>query len=102
MNDKARRIKEKNMDLIDREFLLFELDRLQTVPKWVMLAVTEIIDEMPKEYPPEGYWIETDRPIGDPKYGINWYECSDCGAYAASNDYNYCHNCGTRMVKDEN
>ena len=101
MNDKARRIKETDMDLIDRDFLLFELDRLQTVPKWAMLAVTEIIDEMPKEYPPEGYWIETDAPIGDPKYGINWFICSDCGTHSATDDYTFCPHCGTRMVKDD-
>lgn len=96
MNDTAKRLREKGINLIDRDFLLFELEKLQSVPKWAMMAVTEIIDEMPKEYPPEGYWMK-----GETENGVDWLICSDCGSYSAV-DYEYCPYCGTRMVKDEN
>ena len=49
MNDTAKRLREKGINLIDRDFLLFELEKLQSVPKWAMLAVTEIIDDIPLE-----------------------------------------------------
>lgn len=110
MNDTAKRIREKGINLVDRDFLLFQAESL-LVPdshgyinppfKAGVMAMARLVDEATLEYPPEGYWIKTEEFIGDGKYGAYWYECSDCGASSAV-DYEYCPYCGTRMVKDEN
>ena len=67
--------------------------------------ITELPSVLPK--PKEGHWI-----YGEDNYGADGYYCSQCGShypirwgvnesFEFITDYNYCPNCGCRMVEPQ-
>lgn len=47
-----------------------------------------------------GKWRENGEPNAYGKFELWYYDCSLCGAVGIQ-QYNFCPNCGARMVKDD-
>lgn len=61
--------------------------------------VIEHLEHMPSADRPQGEWVEAEE---DWRHQIEFWKCSECG-FAVSSRYNYCPNCGARMLaKDTN
>lgn len=68
---------------------------------WIYADLDTIIDtysEPPKEEK-HGQWIEYGEPNEYGIYQLWYYKCSCCGAVGLA-DFNFCPNCGTKMVKE--
>lgn len=89
-------------DYISRQALIDRLKENAPDPEGVKDWI-DIIESMPSVTPTEriGHWIEKDGFDGDV-----YYDCSECGESWTTiegtpwdNEWNYCPNCGCRMVE---
>lgn len=82
-------------DYIDRASIIEAIEECQTMTgeaKFVariLIYAEPSVDVQPVVH---GHWRKMNYNLG--------YECSECG-WEASNPWDFCPNCGARMVEDE-
>ena len=93
--------------ITDYTELIKELEIQAEKHKSVLLAVAadaieQLVDDneqLKKNKPQTGKWIEYGEPNQRGVYQPWYYKCSYCGAVGLA-DFNFCPNCGTRMVRE--
>ena len=89
----------KSDDLISRQAVLDLLE--DTDNGWIINEVVQLPSVTPTER--TGHWINFERPLCEGEW-ISGAKCDKCGyeiGWMFASEYNYCPNCGCRMVEPQ-
>ncbi len=91
------------------DFVRWLMDEVMDEENWQMNAVAngEIICRKLKKLGlldvVDGYYVETQKTgewVRHELWDAPWYTCSECD-FHGRNDYNFCPNCGARMLRED-
>lgn len=93
-------------DLIDRELLKSELIKKWNVSDdhdFANKDVWKVVEGLPSAEPKKGHWIGISDGYADGYPVYDEWECSCCGVIEEDEEptWNYCPNCGAKMVVDD-
>ena len=83
--------------------IMIMLIAIYAVLLWEAFKGVKIINLLPDADVVEqkqGKWIEYGEPEPWGKFQVWYWKCSECGAVGID-EWNYCPNCGARMMNDE-
>lgn len=80
-------------DLISRK------TAIEALGKEGLITAMVIVDRVPSAQPErkKGKWILQIRYDNKGEPLLAWYQCSECGAFIANNEANFCSACGADM-----
>lgn len=88
-----------------REDALYELERCKSIIQnskmdWLDERDIPVLDRAIEALEKQkiGFWVRQPHPNWG-KWGVSIARCSECGFFGGTGIWNYCPNCGAKMVK---
>ena len=90
-------------DLISRSAAIDDLHGKDPSQIWDTADVEVWVNALPSAQPERktGKWILQIRHDNKGEPLLAWYQCSECGAFIANNEANFCSECGADMREVE-